>query len=326
MGVFEQYGLSVYRTVRGRGAYICETNQGIKLLRESTYREEKYYKEDFITRQLKEQGFNWVDTFERTENGTILSEDEDKKRYYLKNWFDCVECDVKSFHDVLSSCSAIARVHVALNRISWIPKPEPDFYVPVMMNLEEKYSKKVKEMISAGNYLRKKKKKSDFERTAFENLKAFLQEADAAMDFLQTSGYQEIYDNAVKNHEISHGSCNHHNILTGRGYVAVVNFERANINVQITDLYDFMRKILEKYNWDIKLAYRMMDEYNRIKTIGESELKILGILFSFPEKYFKIMDHYFNSSKAWIPDKDVEKLKNVLQQNEARVRFVESLK
>ena len=70
----------------------------------------------------------------------------------------------------------------------------------------------------------------------------------------------------------------------------------------------------------------MIDEYNKVKTISDDELNVLGIMFAFPEKFFKIMNHYYNSSKAWIPDKDIEKLKNVIKQNESRRRFVESLK
>lgn len=325
MGVFEQFGLSVYRTARGRGAYICETSQGIKLLRETSHKEEKFAKEDYITSRLAANGLNTVDVFERTLNGTILAEDDDKKKYYLKRWFDAGECGVKNYNDVLNACGAIAKMHVCLNKIC--PEQEKlSFHIPVSASLEDRYGKKIKEMRSVSNYLRKKKRKSDFERMAFEQMDIFLKEALGTMEYLEKSDYKSFYEHSLREAELSHGSCNHHNILNGKGYVAVVNFERANINVQITDLYDFMRKILEKYNWDIKLAYRMMDEYNKVKTITEEDSGVLALLFSFPEKYFKIMDHYFNSSKAWIPDKDIEKLNVVIKQNEARLRFVESLK
>lgn len=325
MGVFEQFGLSVYRTMRGRGAYICETNQGIKLLRETSYKEEKYAKEDYITLKLKEQGFATVDIFERTLDGNLLAEDDDKKKYYLKSWFDAGECDVKSFHEVLSACGAIAKVHKYLKNITIVPE-NVTFRMPVAISLEERYARKLREMKMVSNYLRKKKGKTDFERTAYESMENFMNEAENTMEYMARTNYSEIFKEASQTGVLAHGSCNHHNILNGRGYVAVVNFERAGINLPITDLYDFMRKILEKYSWDIKLAYRMLDEYNKVNTITEDEMETLALLFSFPEKYFKIMDHYFNSSKAWIPDKDIDKLNVVLKQNEARLRFVESLK
>lgn len=325
VGVFEQFGLSVYRTMRGRGAYICETNQGIKLLRETSYKEEKYAKEDYITRKLKEQGFAAVDVFERTMEGSLLAEDDDKKKYYLKSWFDAGECDVKSFHEVMNACGAIAKVHKFLKNITIVPE-EVTFHMPVAISLEEKYSRKIREMKMVSNYLRKKKGKTDFERAAYESMGSFMQEATDTMNYMGRSSYPQVFCKAVATGVLAHGSCNHHNILNGRGYVAVVNFERATMNLPITDLYDFMRKILEKYNWDMKLAYRMLDEYNKVHTITENDMETLALLFAFPEKYFKIMDHYFNSSKAWIPDKDIDKLDVVLKQNEARLRFVESLK
>lgn len=325
MGVFDQYGISVYRTVRGRGAFICETSAGMKLLRETAYSKEKYAKEDFVTRSLYDSGYETVDIFCKTLTGELFAEDDDKKKYYLKNWFEAAECDVKSYHDVISAVAGIADMHLHLNKIE-IRKEELPFKIPVAESAMERFERKYKEMRSINNYLRKKKKKTDFERKAWENMQRFLLEAENAMELMEQSDYERYFQEARNNCTIAHGSCNHHNILTGRDYVAVVNFERAHINLQITDLYDFMRKILEKYHWDIKLAYRMIDEYNRVKTIRDEELKLLAVLFGYPEKYFKIMNHYYNSSKAWIPDKDIEKLNVVVNQNEARLRFVESLK
>lgn len=325
MGVFDQYGISVYRTVRGRGAFICETSDGMKLLRETAYSKEKYAKEDYVTDALYHSGYEAVDIFCKTLTGELFAEDEEKKKYYLKNWFEACECDVKSFHDVMDAVAGIAKVHVYLNKLQVCPE-ELSFKIPVAENLKDRFGRKYKEMRSINNYLRKKKKKTDFERKAWENMQHFLREADNAMELLAQFDYSGLFQNAVEECVLVHGSCNHHNILTGKNYVAVVNFERAHIDLQITDLYDFMRKVLEKYQWDIKLAYRMIDEYNRFKTIREEELKLLAVLFGYPEKYFKIMNHYYTSSKAWIPDKDIEKLNVVVNQNEARLRFVESLK
>lgn len=357
MSVLEQYGLSVYRTVRGRGAFLCETDHGVKLLRETSLCEEKYAKEDYITKRLQEEGYKRVDTFCRTLEGKLLAEDEDHKRYYLKEWFDAGECDVKNYHHVLRACSAIARMHQYLEKIKLLEterapvssgengketdsketdSKETDggdealhkngIHVPVTESLEFRYQRKMREMCSIRNYLRKKKRKTDFERLAYEHLVGYIKEGEAALDHIAVLGYGDLYRRSVEQGCLTHGSCNHHNILVGKGYEAIVNFQRVSTNIPIVDLYDYMRKILEKYQWDIKLAYKMLDEYDRERGIGQEDLRVLICLFSFPEKYFKVMDHYYNSSKAWLPEKDMEKLKVVLAQNEARRRFVESLK
>ena len=53
-----------------------------------------------------------------------------------------------------------------------------------------------------------------------------------------------------------------------------------------------MRKILEKYDWDIQTAYKMMEEYDKIKPVSDTERALLAALFAFPEKFWKVMNYY----------------------------------
>ena len=95
--------------------------------------------------------------------------------------------------------------------------------------------------------------------------------------------------------------------------------------IQISDLYQFMRKIMEKHEWDMELAYKMLDEYDKVKPLSDTDLELLSVLFAFPEKFWKVINFYFNSSKAWIPRKSIEKLKTVVEQNTKRMRFLETI-
>ena len=42
---------------------------------------------------------------------------------------------------------------------------------------------------------------------------------------------------------------------------AVVNFDNWNYDVQMADLYQFMRKILEKHGWDKEMGKEMIQSY-----------------------------------------------------------------
>ncbi len=86
-----------------------------------------------------------------------------------------------------------------------------------------------------------------------------------------------------------------------------------------------MRKILEKYEWDIQTAYKMLDEYDKVKPVSDIDLELLGVLFSFPEKFWKIINYYYNMNKAWIPPKSVEKLKAVTSVNSRRLEVLASI-
>lgn len=318
MDILEQYGLVSHKMVRGRGGFICETDKGYKLLKETASDEEKLAKVAFVTNSLEEAGYRKTDVFEVSCKGTLTVQDEEGKSYYLKRWYEYDECDVKNYGRVLEAVGEIACLGNNLNKIDYTVNN--NFKIPVSLEINRRYAKKIKEMRAVANYLRKKRNKNAFERSAYEVMEGFMKEAQIALD------KAELLTDDESLYGLVHGACNHHNILCGKNGCAIVGFERAKIDVKIMDLYDFMRKILEKYDWDIKLAYKMLDEYNKVKTLDENDINCLICLFTFPEKFFKIMNHYFNSSKVWIADKDVEKLIKAVAQNETRHRFLESLK
>ena len=91
----------------------------------------------------------------------------------------------------------------------------------------------------------------------------------------------------------------------------MTNFGHFSFDVQISDLYCFMRKILEKYNWDVFLARRMLEQYDKIRPISSEEWENLQIRFTYPEKYWKLANYYFSHNKAWISGKNTEKLEKV---------------
>ena len=86
-----------------------------------------------------------------------------------------------------------------------------------------------------------------------------------------------------------------------------------------------MRKLLEKYDWNIKLGHKLLADYDRERRITDSEISLLARMFSYPEKYWKIVNAYYNSKKSWMPVKNSEKLIKVIRQNRARWEFVATI-
>lgn len=104
---------------------------------------------------------------------------------------------------------------------------------------------------------------------------------------------------------------------------AVTNFGHWSFDIQVADLYRFMRKILEKYNWNLELAGEMLREYHKIRPISAEEWKNLRVRFTYPEKYWKLANYYYSHKKVWISEKNVEKLQNLIRQREIWENFAE---
>ena len=55
------------------------------------------------------------------------------------------------------------------------------------------------------------------------------------------------------------------------------------------------------------------------------ERRSLYYMFLYPEKYWKQINFYFNANKAWIPARNIEKLRNLEEQQTSRNRFLEQI-
>ncbi len=337
--VLKQYDFEVNRVLRGRGGMILNTDRGVKLFLECVKSDKYYERENDITRRVADSGFLWVDTYVQNSSGEILTPDEDGRRFYVKDWYEGKECNVRDLKDLCRAVQTLAQLHLVLLEIAGelsgtseeqnekdVKAQSPaDIEAGGETQLRLMYTRHMKELKLTGNYLKNKKKKSEFEQLAYKNIGSFFSEAEKAVQLLAGPQFQERLSYAKKTGELCHGSYNYHNIIFSNGNTAVTNFDKYKNECQISDLYQFMRKILEKYDWDIQTAYKMMEEYDKIKPVSDTERALLAALFAFPEKFWKVMNYYFNSNKAWIPPKTKEKLEKVVQQNEKRQKFLETL-
>lgn len=318
--VLNQYDLQILNTQKTRGAILCETNEGKKLLKEYRGTMKRLEFEYEVLSSIKEQGFYFVDNYVRNKDGELLSKDFGQGNYVVKDWFEGRECDVKNRNEVLESVKVLANLHSLLRNI-----PESENWsmgsveMPAFLQECEKHNKELKR---ARNYIRNKRKKSDFELKVIDSFNLFYSQAAEAYDGLKLLMEEEP---KLSKRCLCHGEFSHHHITFGPGYTAVVDFSQMHLNIQICDLYYFMRKIMEKNNWDLDLAKAMLSIYQEIIPIEDYEMKYLYYLFLYPEKYWKQINFYFNASKAWIPSRHIEKLRNLEDQFEARKNFLEEI-
>lgn len=322
ISVLEQYDLKVIRVGRGRDAVLCETNTGSKLLKVYTGSVQRLTFEDEVLNHINENG-GFVDGFVKNKNNKLLSIDTDGTRYVLKNWYEGKECEVRNISEILTSVRTLATFHLWMKKIPFKEFEETQAYKATYLG--EELEKHHRELKRARSYVRSKRKKSEFELHVINNYDTFYAQGEKALDLLKNSNYKKLINEAYEQVSLCHGNFNQHNIIFFHQNVAITNFDKMVVNIQLVDLYLFMRKILEKNNWDIVLGSHMIEEYSKIKPISKEELEVLYILFLYPEKFWKIVNFYYNGNKAWIPQKNIDKLKVLIAQNRSREKFIEEV-
>ena len=322
LSVIGQYGLEVRKSVRTRGGIAVLTDDGYKLLYECTRSDSYYERENMITAGIKRTGFEYIDTYVMTAEGTRFSQDAQGRKYILKDWFDAQECDIRNETHVAMAAGTLAVLHGHMMNMD---KCEHELKYNNATDMRMKFDKHTKEMRMVGNYLKGKKNKNEFEMLMRRSLMTFHEEALIAAQELEEMDYGSRIEKARTSYEMCHGSYNYHNVLfTDRG-CAVTGFEHCCVDCQINDLYQFMRKLLEKNGWDARAGHSVIEAYSEVRPVSDDDMKLLRINFLYPEKFWKVINFYNNSNKSWIPRKSIEKLEGVLAQNDARKAFIETL-
>jgi Ser/Thr protein kinase RdoA (MazF antagonist) len=96
-------------------------------------------------------------------------------------------------------------------------------------------------------------------------------------------------------------------------------------NSRVGDLANFIRKMMEKNNWNAGLGMDLIRGYDRVRKLSPEELKYLYVYLAYPEKFWKIANRYYNSHKAWLSGRNIEKLEKVVAQEDAREQFLQML-
>ena len=125
--------------------------------------------------------------------------------------------------------------------------------------------------------------------------------------------------------QLCHGDYNQHNLLFTKEGLAVTGFEKLRFDLCVTDLTNFMRKILEKHDWSSGLGMDMVMAYQAERVLAPWELQQLYQKLLYPEKYWKIVNHYYNTRKTWISARDIEKLTRIYKQERKREEFLSML-
>ncbi len=310
-----RYGLTVHKRYRSRGGWVLETNTGPKLLREYETIGSHFQIENHVKQHLIQHGFSMIDDVVPNKDGEPVTELETGEKYVLYRWFSGDECDLKSKNCLLAAGENLGTLHGALSGLSL-----PGSGMGEQNGLLPQFLRHNRELKRVHVYMKNKKRKSEFEIYAINCFREYYEKAcDAADRLEQCSYYQKI---AGPCSDVCHGDYNYHNlIMTGNG-TATIGFEKTGYGIPLLDLTYFMRKTLEKNSWNRQAGDAVLGGYDRANTLSREQLDLIYIILSYPEKYWKLMNHYMNKKKSWLSAKSLEKLKDVRSLEKRREEFL----
>ena len=220
----------------------------------------------------------------------------------LKKWYAGRECDIKKTREILEAAGNLAKLHTVMRH-------ELEYGITEGIKTGEKYRRHNRELKKVRQFVRKAVPKGEFEFAFLQQFELMYQWAEAAVCELEQSDYEQLYQEEMNRSGMTHGEYNYHNIIMTREGIATMNFEKFHRDIQVEDLYYFLRKVMEKSGWKLRLGDGMLNAYSAIHPLTRSETEYLKIRLIYPEKFWKIANSYYCMNKAWISVKNTEKLK-----------------
>lgn len=319
INVLEKYDFTVFRTYRGRGALVLVTDQGIRLLKEYSGNPKRLKKQERLLKKIEENSLVRVDSLVPNKDGELLSEDKDRVPYYVRNWFEGMECDVKSPEQIRLSAQKLAMLHRIMKMPEFI---EEGFTIDT---LSHQFSRRTRELNKTRTFIRERSQKSEFENFYLSCFSHFYDQAVAAGEKSRMQSELDLYESVKRDGAVCHGDYTYHNLIYAAGDMAVINFEHFTNDTQIRDLGNFCRKVCEKNNWNIEIGRILLDGYTKVRMLSDAEWENLSLRLFYPEKFWKITNHYYNSRKAFHPEKSTEKLSALIESENRKLLFLKEL-
>ncbi len=319
VGLLEQYEIEVNHTRKGRGAILCDTNQGCYIFKEYVGSEQHLQIQNKLLTYIGEKGSVPVEAIVPNKEGELFVKDNDGVQYVLKTYFEGRECNIHEKGECLEAIRLLARLQDCMEL------PVEEGIAPVMFSPAAEYEKRNRELRKVRKYLQQKSQKTWFEIHLRDQMDFFLEQALAVTE--EWAAYQKVLESSGNEEGrcFCHGDYQYHNIILCDGNWCIINFEKCAPDSYVRDLYLFMRKLLEKSNWSIALGKELIATYENEHPIAAIHYIDLYYRLAYPEKFWKIANFYYNSGKAWIPERNQEKLKKLVMQEKEKQHFLQEV-
>lgn len=321
VALLEQYEIEVLRTRKGRGAILCDTRQGCLIFKQYDGNAEKIELQDKLLKAVKDKAAIAAEQIVPTTEGTLFVQDTDGTKYILKTWQEGRECSIYDKEECLEAVWLLAKLHESMEL------PAAVCGTLSVFSSEKEFEKHNRELKKVRRYLQQRSQKQTFEIALLHAFDYFLEQALSVTE--EWKAYCSSNPRQPKEQQefipFCHGDYQYHNIIKCDNGWFLNNFEKCIADSHVRDLYLFMRKLLEKSNWSIPFGIDLLNAYEREHPIGVFDRLDLYYRLAYPEKFWKIVNFYFNSGKAWIPGKNQEKLEKLILQEKEKQHFLDEV-
>ncbi|MDD6327154.1 MAG: hypothetical protein PUA62_01730 [Lachnospiraceae bacterium] len=323
--VYEAYDIELIRAMRGRGAMLLATKQGLFHLQTPEVSENRLLAEYQFKERLYDAGFTRIDRCMKNKHESLVTFDRYNNPYVLRSYFEARECNVTNPEEVRLAVMNLANFHM-FGRKVW-KETEGDVHVRVTVD----FRRRNQELKRVRTFVTNRRPKREFETLYLDVYEHFYEQALRCEElYMQNANSHRNKESFECHIGYCHGMYNQHSVLIEQLdneelLVDTVGFDKFHVGNQLGDLYHFLRKTVEKNNYSVEVMQEILSLYHKQCPLSEQDINYIYNLYSYPEKFYKISNQYMNAPKNWISPKMEEKLRKLVKDEEKKALVLEKL-
>ena len=315
--VVENYGIEIRSIIPYKDTYILNTSKGRKVLKKMAFSSERILFVHGAKEHLIKSDFGNIDRYLCTYSGEPYFV-FNNSNYILTDFIEGHECSFDNDGDVQEAALLLASMHKASR--GYIPdnrcKVQDDLgKLPGYFNKRLEDIKKLKKQAKRG--------KSGFDHLFLEYVDYFYHIGEDAAIELGKSSYETLVIRTREEGLFCHHDYAHHNIISSDDKLSITNFDYCCFELKLYDMANFIRRKMRKSNWDIDKAIMIIENYCSIEHISKEEFMVMKSILQFPQKFWRVVNRYYNSRRSWSERSFVSKLNEVISEVEYHKKFLE---
>lgn len=272
-------------TIKQRVVYKIDTNNNSFCLKKVYYSEEELLYVYSALEWLYRNDLNVPKLLPSSIGGRYVKYND--MLFILTPWINGNKCNFDSHENIIKASIELAKFH----KKSILFKPIEGSKIRLGFdNIYESLSKHSEQILRMSNL--SFKYKDEFSTKFLEDFDTNLELCKLALN------YASKIDTSDLSRSLCHGDYVNKNILfNNKNQLWIIDFDNCKNDYCAHDFSYFLRRLLkrEKTNWNIDIAFSMLNAYNSNKKLTKSDLYYIISYLCFPQKYWKISKDYFKN-------------------------------
>jgi spore coat protein I len=306
--IAENYGLDVRNLFPYKNILVAATPYGRKALKRLPFSPERILFVHGAKEHLAGNDFERVDRYICTLSGEpyfIYS----GSCYCLTDYIEGRESNFDNDNDVRLAARVLAQLH----------KASKGYVAPSGCKVQDELGRLPLYFVKRLDDIKKmrrqaKKGKGKFDELFLQYADYFVETAEDAIDELASSHYMELVEKTRDEGLFCHHDFTQHNIIMAGERATVTGFDYCCFELRVYDLANLIRRKMRKCDWDVSRSELIVNSYNSVEPINEDELCVMKIILRFPQKFWRVVNRYYNSRRSWSERSSVIRLQEVIDE------------